>query len=182
MIWLCYSQVYGIFLDAKNEVSFKDIYDAGQLGKSGAFFAPMTGQGKRRSKTPTPVHGEWQFNKKEEKMSHPPRPAALSWGIPWVNMLSAWEDELRGDNCSCFSAKSLGKEWDEHWDRNDKNVRWSDMVMLRSTSPSRYFYSPTFLWSIQDKPIWVGGIFPWSTTWAGLCNCTGVPWITSIWL
>lgn len=81
-----------------------------------------------------------------------------------------------------YSAKSLGKEWDEHWDRNDKNVRWSDMVMLRSTSPSRYFYSPTFLWSIQDKPIWVGGIFPWSTTWAGLCNCTGVPWITSIWL
>lgn len=32
-----------------------------------------------------------------------PRPALASWGAPCVDRFSAWEDEHRGDSCSCFT-------------------------------------------------------------------------------
>lgn len=173
-----------------SQVSFKDIYDAGELGKSRAFFVHMTGQGKCRSKTPTPFTVNDNSIKRKKKWAthhvqqhfHEAFPELTCCQLGRMSCEGTTVPALPWGKDLLYSANSLGKEWDEHWDHNDRNVRRSDMVMLRSTSPSRYFYSPTFLWSIQDKPIWVGGIFPWSTTWAGLCNCTGVPWITSIWL
>lgn len=36
-----------------------------------------------------------------KRCSYLPRPGALSWGACWVDM-SAWDDKLWGDNCSCF--------------------------------------------------------------------------------
>lgn len=34
--------------------------------------------------------------------NHLPRPVALSWDACCVDILSAWDDKLWGDNCSCF--------------------------------------------------------------------------------
>lgn len=96
-----------------------------------------------------------------------------------------------GERTSCIVHDSFGKR-----DGNEKDVSIvmqqirSDQTSItvvmdikrleehlnRYTSSSRQCNLPTFLWSIQDNPICVGGIFPWSNPWAGLCNCTGVPW------
>lgn len=48
-----------------------------------------------------------EIKRRKENMSDPPRPEALSWDGPWVDMLSAWEDELWGDNCSCLTTGKL---------------------------------------------------------------------------
>lgn len=87
-----------------------------------------------------------------------------------------------------YHADSLGKVRDQQRYSHEKDMSMviqqmtrceghgRSGVKLKCTSSSRQFYSPTFLWSIHDSPICVGGIFPWSNPWAGLCNCTGVPW------
>lgn len=108
-----------------------------------------------------------------------PRPVELSWDACWVDMLSAWDDKLWGDNCSCF----ITGNWPVVQVKEGETVgRWRDAYFSsmeeveNHTRPSKRVHSPTFLWSIQDSPICEGGIFPWSKTWAGLCNWTGVPW------
>lgn len=60
---------------------------------------------------------------RQARMRHLPRPPAPSWCAPCMDRLSAWEDELRGDNCSCFTTgKGPAREWNyqkracEKWD------------------------------------------------------------------
>lgn len=104
-----------------------------------------------------------------------------------MDRLSAWDDELRGDNCSCFTTgkgpavEGVPTEQNETkkkgmWEVGQRDAGMWDKV--KCVSPSQRLYSPTFLWSIHGSPIWVEGILPWSKPWAGLCNCTGVPWRT----
>lgn len=118
------------------------------------------------------------------QICHLPRPPALSWCPACMDRLSAWEDELRGDNGSCFTtgkgpaADGVRMEYRGHKKGKVRKGGQHDAEMwdkVKSVSRTQELYSPTFLWSIHCSPIWLEGILPWSKPWAGLCNCTGVP-------